>query len=51
MTVYRESSEVCRLNAAGRTDEMEPQLFALLQRCAVLTHDTTGAFDVACGRW
>lgn len=49
MTVYRDTSEVSRLNAAGRTDAMEPQLFALLQRCAVLTHDTGGAFDVACG--
>lgn len=49
MTVYRETSEISRLNAAGRTDEMEPQLFALMQRCATLTRDTEGAFDVACG--
>jgi FAD:protein FMN transferase len=49
MTVYRDTSEVSRLNAAGRADGMEPQLFALLQRCAVLNRDTEGAFDVACG--
>jgi thiamine biosynthesis lipoprotein len=49
MTVYRDSSEVSRLNETGRTDELEPQLFALLQRCATLTRDTEGAFDVACG--
>ncbi len=49
MTVYRDSSEVSRLNETGRADEMEPQLFALLQRCATLTRDTEGAFDVACG--
>lgn len=49
MTVYRDTSEVSRLNAAGRADEVEPQLFALLERCATLTRDTEGAFDVACG--
>jgi len=49
MTVYRDTSEVSRLNAAGRVAEVEPQLFALLERCSVLTHDTSGAFDVACG--
>lgn len=49
MTVYRDTSEVSRLNATGRTDEMELHLSALLQRCATLTRDTEGAFDVACG--
>jgi thiamine biosynthesis lipoprotein len=49
MTVYRDTSEISRLNTAGRVEEMEPHLFALLQRCAVLTRDTGGAFDVACG--
>jgi thiamine biosynthesis lipoprotein len=49
MTVYRDSSEVSRLNAAGRADWIEPQLFALLQRCTTLTRETEGAFDVACG--
>lgn len=48
MTVYRESSEVSRLNATGRA-VLEPQLFALLQRCATLTRDTNGAFDAASG--
>lgn len=49
VTVYRDTSEVSRLNEAGRCERMEPQLFALLQRCATLTRDTEGAFDVACG--
>jgi thiamine biosynthesis lipoprotein len=49
LTVYRDSSEVSRLNAAGKADEVEPQMFALLQRCAVLTRETRGAFDAAAG--
>ncbi len=49
MTVYRDTSEISRLNATWRADGLEPQLFALLQRCATLTRDTEGAFDVACG--
>jgi thiamine biosynthesis lipoprotein len=48
LTVYRDTSEVSRLNAAGSA-VVAPQLFALLQRCAALTNDTAGAFDAACG--
>ena len=48
MTVYRDTSEVSRLNAAGRA-VLEPPLFELLQRCAVLTRETGGAFDAAAG--
>lgn len=48
MTVYRDTSDISRLNATGRA-VVEPQLFALLQRCAVLTRDTDGAFDAAAG--
>ncbi len=48
LTVYRDTSEVSRLNAAGAA-VVEPNLFDLLQRCATLTNDTGGAFDAACG--
>lgn len=48
LTVYRETSEVSRLNASGSA-VVEPGLFDLLQRCATLTNDTAGAFDAACG--
>jgi thiamine biosynthesis lipoprotein len=48
LTVYRDTSEVSRLNAAGAA-VVAPNLFELLQRCAALTHDTAGAFDAAAG--
>lgn len=48
LTVYRDTSEVSRLNAAGAA-VVEPGLFDLLQTCAALTSETAGAFDPACG--
>ncbi len=51
MTVFRDDSEVSRLNATAADDlvEVEPRLFALLERCLVWTKETTGAFDIATG--
>jgi thiamine biosynthesis lipoprotein len=51
MTAFRDHSEVSRLNAAaaGGFVEVEPQLFALFERCAVWTRETAGAFDIATG--
>lgn len=51
MTVYREHSEVSRLNAtASKTPiEIEKQLFGLFSRCAVWTRETEGVFDIATG--
>jgi thiamine biosynthesis lipoprotein len=45
LTVFRESSEVSRLNrdAGG---EVGSEVFSLLQRCAELCADTDGAFDI-----
>ena len=45
LTVFRESSEVSRLNrdAGG---EVGAEVFSLLQRCAELCADTDGAFDI-----
>lgn len=47
LTVFRETSEVSRLNArAGReTVDVGPELFALLARAASLHASTAGAFD------
>jgi thiamine biosynthesis lipoprotein len=51
MTVYRDHSEVSRLNAcaADAPVEVEERLFDLFERCAGWTHETEGAFDVATG--
>jgi FAD:protein FMN transferase len=51
MTVFREHSEVSRLNAAaaGGFVEVEPRLFDLFTRCAIWTKETEGAFDIATG--
>jgi thiamine biosynthesis lipoprotein len=51
LTVYRDTSEVCRLNreAPYRDVGVEPRLFGLLQECARLTAETGGAFDVTAG--
>jgi thiamine biosynthesis lipoprotein len=51
MTVFRDHSEVSRLNAsaASGSAEVEPRLFELLSRCAVWTRETGGAFDIATG--
>ena len=51
LTVYRDLSEVSRLNASASAGfvEIEPQLFDLLARCAIWTKETGGAFDIATG--
>lgn len=51
MTVYRESSEVSQLNlrAGLQPVAVETQLFELFHRCAALTRETDGAFDIATG--
>ena len=51
LTVYRETSEVSRLNAAAAdtTVRINADLFGLLATSAGLTRDTAGAFDIATG--
>jgi thiamine biosynthesis lipoprotein len=48
LTVYRDDSEVSRLNAAGAA-VVESRLFGLLQAAAAISQDTAGAFDCATG--
>ena len=48
LTVYRDDSDVSVLNVNGG-GVASPELFQLLQTCAVLGNDTAGAFDVAIG--
>ncbi len=51
LSVYREHSEVSRLNAVAANGpvEVEPGLFNLLELAARITRETAGAFDVATG--
>ena len=51
LTVYRDDSEVSRLNATAHLGPVavEPGLFALLERAVALTTATGGAYDVAAG--
>lgn len=51
LTVYRDDSDVSRLNATAASGDavVDGILFALLERCAVLARETQGAFDIACG--
>jgi thiamine biosynthesis lipoprotein len=51
MTVYREDSEVIRINraAAKRTIGVEPRLFSLLQQAQRLHRETEGALDITSG--
>lgn len=51
MTVYRDHSEVVRLNesAADGPIAVEAGLFDLFTRCAGWTHESEGAFDIAVG--
>ncbi len=51
MTVYRDTSEVSRINrhAASAPQPVEEQLFSLLNLADRLTRETEGAFDVAVG--
>ena len=52
LTVYREHSEVCRLNrtAFHAPVPVERGLFDLLREAARVTEETEGAFDVTAGR-
>lgn len=47
LTVFREGSEVARVNRAAATGpvEVSPTLFSLLERCRALHEATGGAFD------
>jgi thiamine biosynthesis lipoprotein len=51
LTVYREDSEVSRINATAATEaiEVESRLFDLLVRCVQWGLASGGAFDIACG--
>lgn len=51
LTVYRNDSEVSRLNATAADEpvSVEPRLFDLLVRAAHITRETAGAFDAATG--
>jgi FAD:protein FMN transferase len=51
MTVYRDDSDLSRINAGAYPDPMrvEPLLFALLTRCERMTRETEGAFDITAG--
>ncbi|MBI3464190.1 MAG: FAD:protein FMN transferase [Planctomycetes bacterium] len=51
MTVYRDTSEVSRINllAAMIPVQVEERLFGLFETALRLTQETEGAFDVACG--
>jgi len=51
MTVYRDDSEVIRINreAATRPVQVEPRLFAMLQMAEQLHVETDGAIDITSG--
>jgi FAD:protein FMN transferase len=51
MTVYRDDSEISRLNATAHSGpvEVERGLFALLDMAISLSRETGGAYDVAAG--
>ncbi|HQU41798.1 MAG TPA: FAD:protein FMN transferase [Pirellulales bacterium] len=51
MTVYRDTSEISRLNrlAGDVPVEVEPRLFQLLLRAAQIYRETDGAFDITSG--
>lgn len=46
MSLYRESSQVCRLNRDGRLDRPDPHLLAVLAHARALSQLTRGAFDI-----
>ena len=52
LTVYRDTSEVVRLNAIAsfRAVPVEPGLFELFQKAKTLSQQTRGAFDVTAGQ-
>ncbi|HSU57235.1 MAG TPA: FAD:protein FMN transferase [Candidatus Dormibacteraeota bacterium] len=47
-SLYRPSSEIARVNALAAKEKVQvsPSLFALLESCLKLHHETEGAFDV-----
>ena len=45
-TRYNNQSHVCELNAEGRVDHIDPELAAILTKCAFYHHETRGAFDI-----
>ncbi|QDS97897.1 FAD:protein FMN transferase [Adhaeretor mobilis] len=51
LTIYRDTSDVLEMNASAATApvEVEPRLFQLLQLCAWLQAETSGAFDITSG--
>jgi thiamine biosynthesis lipoprotein len=51
LTVYRDDSEVSRLNASAHREpvEVEAGLFGLLQDAVTLSRETGGAYDVTAG--
>ena len=51
LTVYRDDSEVARLNATAHLGPVvvEPDLFQLLRDAVTLSQETGGAFDMAAG--
>jgi thiamine biosynthesis lipoprotein len=51
LTVYRDSSEIARINAAAAQSPVvvEPRLYALLEQATELSRETAGAFDLAAG--
>jgi thiamine biosynthesis lipoprotein len=51
MTIYREDSEVSRINATAHSGpvEVEPGLFGLLERAVEIGTATGGAYDVTAG--
>jgi thiamine biosynthesis lipoprotein len=51
MTVYRESSEICRLNRRAFREpvRVEDRLFALLELAARIHRESEGAYDIAAG--
>jgi thiamine biosynthesis lipoprotein len=51
LTVFRDHSEVCRLNATAAAGPVvvEEKLFELLSTCAAWTRETDGTFDIATG--
>ena len=51
MSVFRQSSEICRINrtAAQRAVEVEPRLFKVLEAAMELYRQTEGAYDITAG--
>src|SRR5947209_8560576 len=48
---YRDDSDIARLNASAASGwvRVEPCLYGLLERCAVVSRATGGAFDITAG--